>query len=373
MLTARHLNRATLARQMLLEREEVSVVEAVGRLVGLQAQEPAAQYLALWNRIAGFDPADLDAAFADGSVVKASLMRLTLHAVRREDYTTFHEAMAANLRASRVFDRRFKATALTPEDADRLLPLVVEFAREPRSKDEFEAMLAGHVEPEPRLWWAYRTFAPLVHVPGDDTWSFGSKQRFMAAPTVPARDGSEASLQRLVVRYLEAFGPASPVDFAQFTMQSRADARAAFAALGDALITHETADGETLFDVPGRPLPDSDTPAPVRLAGMWESTLLAYADRSRVIPNEHRPTVIRRNGDVLPTVWVDGHVAGIWRATPDGIEVHPLESISDEAWAALEHEAAALAESILARDPAVFSRYDHWWAKEPAKGRRLLA
>lgn len=358
---------------MLLEREDVSVVDAVGRLVGLQAQEPAAPYLALWNRIAGFDPADLDAAFADGSVVKASLMRLTLHAVRREDYTTFHEAMVANLRASRLNDKRFTSTALTREDADRLLPFVLEFAREPRSKDQIEEMLAEHVDPEPRLWWAYRTFAPLVHVPGDAVWSFGSKQRFATAPTVPARDGREASLQQLVVRYLEAFGPASPVDFAQFTMQSRADSRAAFAALGDALVTYEIPDGEPLFDVPDLPLPDPDTPAPVRLAGMWESTLLAYADRSRVIPDQHRATVIQRNGDLLPTVWVDGYVAGIWRVTSDGVEVHLLEPIPEVAWSALEKEAWMLAGTILSRDPTLFSRYDHWWEKEPAYGRRVLS
>ena len=371
-LTARQLNRATLDRQMLLARESVSVDEAVGRLVGLQAQEPAAPYLALWNRIDGFDPSSLDAAFADGSIVKASLMRITLHAVRRDDYTTFHEAMVANLRASRLNDKRFRATDLTIEQADELLPLVLDFAAEPRTKVEIEDMLTDHLGApvEPRLWWAYRTFAPVVHVPGDDAWSFGPKQRFRTAPTAPARDERDASLVRLAPRYLAAFGPASPEDFAQFTMQTRAAAREAFAALE--LVEFE-GPGGVLFDLPGLSIPDEDTPAPVRFMGMWESALLAYSDRTRVLPEAYRTDVIRRNGDVLPTVWVDGYVAGVWRATTDGIQVCAFETLPADVWDALEHEAHLLGATILARDPAVFGRYDHWWGKLPTDGRRMIA
>jgi hypothetical protein len=370
-LTARHLNRATLERQMLLERQSVAVDDAIGRLVGLQAQEPAAPYVALWNRIDGFDPASLDAAFADGSIVKASLMRITLHAVRREDYTTFHEAMVASLRASRLNDMRFRSTDLTVEQADELLPLVLGFASEPRTRDEIEAMLTDHLgEPiEPRLWWAYRTFAPVVHVPGDDVWSFGREQRFRTAPTEPNRDLADASLQRLAQRYLAAFGPASPIDFAQFTMRTRASAREAFDALD--LIELEGPDG-ALFDLPDHSIPDEDTPAPPRLLGMWESTLLAYADRSRVLPEEYRREVIRTNGDVLPTVWVDGYVAGVWRATADGVEVCAFGTIAEAAWGEIEREARVLGETILAHDPVVFGRYDHWWGKITTGERRIL-
>lgn len=372
-LTARGLNRATLARQMLLSREAVSVDEAVGWLVGLQAQEPAAPYMALWNRVDGFDLEELDDAFATGSIVKASLMRITLHAVRRRDYTTFHEAMVANLRASRLNDKRFRATDLTVEDADRLLPLVLDFIDEPRTRDEIETMLTDHVgEPiEPRLWWAYRTFAPLVHAPhGEARWSFDRRQRFQVAPTEPARDGREPSLARLARRYLEAFGPASPTDFAQFTMQTRTAAREAFAVVPD-LVQFEGPDGP-LFDVPGGSLPDEDTPAPPRFMGMWESTLLAYSDRSRVLPEEFRSEVIRRNGDVLPTVWVDGYVAGVWRATAGGVEVLAFAPISSDAWDGLEAEAALLRDTIFSRDPELFARYDRWWDQLPQGTRRVL-
>ena len=100
-LTARRLNRATLGRQLLLHREPLDVAEAVRRVVALQAQEAPSPYLALWNRLAGFDPADLDAAFARKIVVKATLLRITLHAVHADDYPAFHNAMVPSLRASR--------------------------------------------------------------------------------------------------------------------------------------------------------------------------------------------------------------------------------------------------------------------------------
>src|SRR3954447_26854938 len=117
-LTEAQLNRATLARQMLLGRERLSVPEAVGRVVALQAQEPPSPYVALWNRVAGFDAAELDAAFSQRRVVKATLMRITLHAVEVGDYPTFHAAMRTTLRAARLNDRRFRVAGMSIERAD---------------------------------------------------------------------------------------------------------------------------------------------------------------------------------------------------------------------------------------------------------------
>lgn len=128
-MDARLLNRATLERQLLLDRQRLDVSEAVRRVVGLQAQEPVSPYLALWNRIEGFDPADLDSAFEERHIVKAPLLRITLHAVAREDYPTFHQAMLSTLRAARLNDRRFRASGLSIEEADALVPGLVEFAR----------------------------------------------------------------------------------------------------------------------------------------------------------------------------------------------------------------------------------------------------
>jgi Winged helix DNA-binding domain len=267
-MTARQLNRATLARQLLLRREAVGVTEAVRRVVALQAQEAASPYLALWNRLTAFDPADLDAAFACQAVVKATLMRLTLHAVHADDYPAFRGAMLEILRAARLDDSRFIATGLSAADADALVPHL-------RS-------LAGELD------------------------------------------------------VLE--GPA----------------------------------GTELFDLPGAARPGADTPAPPRLLGMWDSILLAYADRSRLTPPEYRPLIMRGNGDILPTLLVDGQVAGVWRAVAGGIEATAFRPLPEQAWHGLAAEARALVWFLAGREPAVYRRYTHWWAGLPRAEVRVL-
>lgn len=372
-LTARQLNRATLGRQLLLGRESLDVVEGVRRVVAVQAQEAASPYLALWNRVAAFDPADLDAAFLDRTVVKASLIRLTLHAVHAEDYPAFHAAMISSLRASRLYDRRYTTSGLTIADADALLPELVDFASRPRSKAEIESLLAARLgDHNPRAWWALKAFAPLHHAPTGGSWSFGVKASFVAAPPTAVRVSPDQSVQQLVLRYLEGFGPASVQDFAQFTMLRRPVVRQALEALADRVETLEGPDGARLFDVPGAQLPAEDTLAPPRLLPMWDSILLSYADRSRVIPPDYRRLVIRQNGDVLPTLLVDGFVAGVWRPVEGGIEASAFQPLSAEAWRALEAEAAALVEILADRDPKVYRRYAHWWATLPSADVRLL-
>lgn len=364
-LTPRQLNRATLARQLLLRRASLPAVEGVRRVVALQAQEPASPYLALWNRLTGFDPAELDAAFISRTVVKATLMRITLHAVDAGDYPAFHRAMTPTLRASRLYDRRFKQTGLTIADADELLPHVVEFGAKAHTNAEFEALLDAKlgVLPKPGAWWALRTFAPFVHAPTGGPWTFGPRPSYVAAAAQLEPDDldRDEALRRLAFRYLEGFGPASAEDFAQCTLLTRAVARDAFRALRNELVELEGPGGQAMFDVQGAPLPDEDTPAPARLLGMWDSILLAYADRSRVIPPDYRPLVIRRNGDVLPTLLVDGHVAGVWWPVDGGIEATAFHRLSGEVWDGLEAEAGALVAFLGARDPAVYRRYQRWW------------
>jgi Winged helix DNA-binding domain len=373
-LTVEQLNRATLARQALLAREPLAVPAAVRRVVALQAQEPASPYIALWARIAGFDPADLDAAFASGAVVKASLMRITLHAVVAEDYPAFHEAMLANLRASRLNDRRFKLTGLTPDDADALLPHLLDLAARPCTRAEVEALLAERLgaPPDPGVWWALRTFAPLVHAPTGGTWSYGPTPSFLAAPAGAGRDSPDRSLARLVWRYLEGFGPATPADFGQFALQRKPPVTAAFAALADRLVRLEGPDGEELFDVPDGPRPAGDTPAPARLLPMWDSTLLAWADRRRIIDAADRPVVTRRNGDVLATLLVDGRVAGVWRTVEGGIEASAFRPLPDDAWTALAAEARSLLAFLAPRDPVPYRRFNNWWTDLPAAQVELL-
>jgi hypothetical protein len=374
-LTPRDLNRATLARQLLLERARLPPVEAVRRLLALQAQEPASPYLALWNRLSAFDPQALDAAFRSFAIVKAPLMRITLHAVAAEDRAPFHDAMRANLRAARLGDARFRSTGLSVDEADALVPQLVEFARRPRTKDEIEALLAERLgaTPEPGVWWALRTFAPLVHAPTAGPWSFGRVPTFTAPPDAQARGEPEAAVRQLLLRYLEAFGPASPQDFAQFALLRQPAVRPALEALAGTLVELEGPDGVTLYDVVGAPLPGGDAPAPPRLMAMWDSVLLAYADRSRIVPPGYRPHVVRRNGDVLPTVLVDGYVAGVWRPQGGGIEVTAFHALDEDAWDGIEREAADLVAFLSARDEAVYRRFGHWWSTLPAAEVRVVA
>lgn len=373
-LTAEQLNRATLDRQLLLQRARLGVHDALRRVVALQAQEPASPYLALWGRVAGFDPASLDAAFADGSIVKATLMRITLHATHATDYPALHEAMQSTLRASRLNDRRFAASGLTIEQADALVDAVLVYTAEPRSNADIEAWLGAQpAGPRgPGAWWALRSYAPIRHAPTGGPWSFGPRPSYVAATPAHPRPDRAAAVKHLVLRYLVGFGPAGVADIAQFALLRRPIVREAVDALGDRLVHHEGPDGEALLDVGDGIVPDGDTPAPPRLLAMWDSILLAYADRARVIPPDHRRRLIQRNGDVLPSVLVDGHVAGVWRPVEAGIEVSAFRRLDDDAWEGLADEARRLRTFLAGREPLVYRRYARWWSSLERTEVRVL-
>ncbi|MFD8224349.1 winged helix DNA-binding domain-containing protein [Streptomyces massasporeus] len=375
-ITAQELNRATLGRQLLLGREAMEAGEAVRRVVALQAQHAASPYVALWNRLAGFAPTELDAAFSERAVVKATLMRITLHAVHTDDYQVFREAMQQTLYASRL-GYRFAATGLTPADGQALVPELLDFADRPRTAAEVQDWLAERVGEERKAgaWWGLKAYAPLLHVPTGGPWSFGIRSSFVAARTGPVPEGRETmteALNHLVLRHLAGFGPASVADVAQFAMVPRAPVRRALLALGDAVEQLRGPDGTVLYDVPGASRPPADTPAQPRLMAMWDSVLLAHADRSRVIPPAYRRLVIRVNGDVLPTLLVDGRVAGVWRALDGGIEATAFHDLPTTVWDGLAEEAASLTALLADRDPEVYRRYHHWWPKLPGGQVRLL-
>ncbi|MEV0170299.1 winged helix DNA-binding domain-containing protein [Streptomyces sp. NPDC050803] len=366
-ITAQELNRATLSRQLLLAREPLALPDGVRRVVALQAQHPASPYLALWNRLTDFEPAGLDAAFTGRSVVKATLMRITLHAVHAEDYQVFRTAMQPTLYGSRL-GYRFAAAGLTPADAEQLVPELLAFAERPRSSAEMQAWVEERLGAERKdgAWWGLKAYTPLHHVPTDAPWSFGVRSSFVAAGTGPVPTGRAVepeALRTLILRYLSGFGPATVADVAQFAMVQRAPVRAALRDLDGVVEQLQGPDDVTLFDLPGASRPPADTPAPPRLMAMWDSILLAYADRSRVIPEVYRPLVIRNNGDVLPTLLVDGQVAGVWRPVDGGIEATAFHPLSPATWDGLAAEAQALTALLADREPAVYSRYGHWWAK----------
>ena len=372
-MTARQLNRATLDRQLLLHRAPLSITDAICRVVALQAQEPASPYLALWNRVDAFDPADLDSAFISGSVIKASLLRFTLHAVHPDDYPAIHEAMVRRLRGSRPDDAPFASAGVTTAEADALLPDLRVFLGRPRMKAEIEAFLQERLgERGPGAWRALSTLVPLLHAPTGGTWSFGLRPAFVAAPPGPGPLGGEAAVRHLVRRYLEGFGPASIADIAQFSLLQRTVVRGAVESMAADLFEFEGPGGTALYDLPGMSLPPEDATAPPRLLPMWDSVLLAYGDRTRMVPEPYRRLITRQNGDTLPTLLVDGQVAGVWRPMEGGIEATAFHALSAEAWEGLAAEARALIALLTHRDPNVYRRYGHWWAKLPVFERRLL-
>jgi len=176
----------------------------------------------------------------------------------------------------------------------------------------------------------------------------------------------------LIWRYLDGFGPATAQDFGQFTLQRQAEIGPALEAMADRLTILEGPNGEKMFDVPGGLIPAADAPAPARLLGMWDSILLAYRDRSRIVSDDYRAHVIRRNGDVLPTVLVDGHVCGVWRPTDSGIEVSAFRSLPERDWRDLAQEAGRLGDLIDSRDPLTYRRYAGWWDDLPRAERRTI-
>jgi len=367
-LTDRQLNRATLARQMLLRRENVPVVEAVHRIVGLQAQTPASPYIALWNRLADFDPDDLDRALRTKAILRATLMRVAIHAVAAKDYPAFHEAMQTTLRAARLNDPRFLSAGITREQCDALLPDVIKLAAEPHTNAEIEAWLDARLGTPPsraRIWWAMRHYGLFVHATTGGALSFGGRNAYVAAPDALLPGDQAASLRVLVERYLAGFGPASPQDVRTFGMLLMPEVKAAFDGLGDALIRVDGPGKARLYDVPDGLIPDADSPAPPRLLGVWDEALLAYAYRSRIIPPDYRRRVLQVNGDLLPTLLVDGYVAGVWRTVDGGIEATAYHRLSRNAWRGLETEAASLLRFLADRDPNPYGRYGHWWDKLP--------
>ncbi|BBC33514.1 hypothetical protein SGFS_048080 [Streptomyces graminofaciens] len=380
-MTERALNRATLARQLLLAREPgLDAVEAVRRVVALQAQQPASPYIALWNRLTAFDARALDEALADHRTVRATLMRITVHLVHADDYAPFREAMDPTLRASRLGDTRFTSSGLTAADADTLLPSLLRYASTPRTAAELRTWLDDELPNRPGTPLAplaadahrmLRHYAPLWHAPTGGPWSFDTRQSYVSPPHPPRLTDSESAakgLRTLLHRYLEAFGPATVADMAQFTLIQRARIRPVVQEmLANAEVEQlPPATGKTpLYDIPDAPRPPENTPAPPRLLPMWDSPLLAYADRSRLIPPAYRKHVTRMNGDVLPTLLVDGQVAGVWRVVDDAASIeatafHPLPAA---VWRALGEEAEALTTFLAGRDARPYRRYDHWWGK----------
>ena len=361
MLARDDLNRATLARQMLLERSSVGVVDAVQRLAGMQAQEPKHPFVGLWTRLQGFDEAALRAALLEQrSVVRATLMRSTLHLVSAADYAALRPALQPPAAvALRVLGARSKGL-----EVDRVLPAARELlAGTPLTFDEIRARLVERFPDvdERALGYAVRTLVPLVMVPREDErWGFGRgrAQFTLAEEWLGERLAEEdASARALVRRYLGAFGPASATDAGAWSgiggMTDVLDA------MRDELDVFTDSRGRELFDLPGAPRPGAAAAAPPRLLPQFDNLMLAWDDRSRVIAGEHRPRVTTKNLRVRATFLVDGRVAGVWTIALTRrvatLTLEPFGHVAKSARRELEAEAERLARLIEpdAKDHAV--------------------
>ena len=321
-LNLRALNRALLARQMLLcpaplpagaGRGE-AVIGMVEHLAGLQAQAPFPPYFGLWSRLAGFQPADLAELLVSRQVVRIALMRSTIHLVSARDCLTFRPLVQPVLDRSlpAVFGKQFAgldAGALA--EAGRAL-----VDAEPRTFSELGDLLAldwpGHAPTA--LAQGIRTLVPLVQVPPRAVWGAAGQARHTSAEAWlgrPLDPGPSADV--LVTRYLAAFGPATVADVQAWSGLTRLGEvvdrlRAGLRAFRDER-------GRELFDLPDAPRPGADTPAPVRLVAEFDNLILSHADRARVVSDDNRLRLYTRNGIFPGTVLLDGFVAGMWRLT----------------------------------------------------------
>ncbi|SKC65652.1 winged helix DNA-binding domain-containing protein [Krasilnikoviella flava] len=379
-ITADEVNRTTLARQQLLARSDDDVPAVVGRVGGLQAQHADMPYVALWARRAGQTIGALEDALTDGDVVKATVMRSTLHVVPSADWPLLDAVSAEQRLAAWRASARRAGVDLTGLNA-----AVRAFCAEPRTLDEVEAFAADQypgvdaVAAIPggvsRAWWRLASAGGgLVHVPPSGLWGshvaarYQDGSRWLAdrvshpLPVVPP----DEARARVVEMYLRAFGPASVRDVARgIGVRGVGSMKRALALLE--LRAYVAPDGRELLDLADAAVVPGDTPAPVRLLPRWDQLLVALDERSRIVDAEHVGRVYRRNADVLPTLWVDGRVAGTWSLDVDArrATVH-LEPFTGDAWAhhrdALEAEAGALLDLAAADAP----EREITWSAEPA-------
>ncbi len=287
---------------MLLQRRRLAPADAIRLLTPLQAQHAPAPYIALAARVEGFERDALERAFARHDVVKTTIMRMTLHAVARDEYAAYAQvARQARLRNIRKVHAHL--------DLERVEAELRVLLREPRTNGELREHL-WQLDGMTQDPWApilfVRTLLPLVQLPPAGAWDDRGRSSFVV------HDGALPSLQdaaaHVLGRYLGAFGPASLRDAASWAGATQRDFAGAPERLG--AVTYRDTDGRALLDLPGAPLPPADTPLPVRLLAHWDQPLLAYADRERIMPADVAPLKLTISGD--PTVTVDGRVAASW-------------------------------------------------------------
>lgn len=337
-LTLRELNRATLVRQLLLERKRLAPKKVIEHLVGMQAQWPPAPYVGIWTRTTSFRRETLEHDLASGAVVKATVMRQTLHLVTRRDYALLRAALSE----TNFPEQTSLARSLAPS-VRALAAAGPMTTKQALAQLEREHGLTG-IDAR-RAWRAARVRAHVLHHHETALWRGRPEGRFVAIDEPEAHE-PVAARAAILGRYLAAFGPASRRDMGAWSMMRAPELQRALDRL-EPLRRFRDERGRELLDVPGAPLPDAGIPAPVRFLPKWDNMLLAFADRTRVLPEQYRKTVIRTNGDVAQTFVVDGFVAGLWRVEDGRVVLEPFAALSRPVRRELEEEARRL-EAFLA-------------------------
>jgi hypothetical protein len=311
-LTLRELNRATLARQMLLAREAMPVPAAIERLAGLQAQLAVSPYVGLWTRLHDFRRDDLVHLIENREVVKATWLRATLHLCTADDYVRFRTALhpALTLAWSDIAKRRG-----ADFDLEALLAAAQQYIGEtPRTFAAISDMVAKLMPDYDvgAMRYAVRTHLPLVQVPISGGWSYPGNPAFtLAEPWIGRLISPADNVQGLVLRYLAAFGPASVTDMQ--TWSGLPKLKETFEKLRPELQSYRDEQRRELFDLPDLALPDGDAPAPVRFLPEYDNLLLSHSKRTRVIADEYRSQVFLPGLRVRATILVNGFVCGGWR------------------------------------------------------------
>jgi hypothetical protein len=350
-LSLRALNRATLARQLLLARKRNAVPKVIEQLAGLQAQLARPPFIGLWSRIDGFERKALLRLLERRDVVRATMMRGTIHLVTARDYLAFRRTIQPALNAGIQSIVKARAPGVEPG------PLVAigeaSFARGPQTFESFRADLERR-----KLKGDLRVFAgivrmhvPLVQTPVEHPWGFTANSEFALASAwlgkaIPAGSGVDA----LALRYLGAFGPATASDFQTWSALPGPICRAAFEALAPKLSAFQDERGRPIFDLPRAPRPDADSAVPVRFLPEYDNLLLAHSDRRRFVPDAHKAKVFLPGLRITSAFLVDGFVAGAWwverkRATAT-LMLEGFEPIAKAAKAALEKEGVKLARFV---------------------------
>lgn len=350
-LTLAELNRATLARQMLLGREKTTVAKAIARLLALQAQWPKSPFVALHARIAGFERGDLARAARSYAVVRGTTFRGTIFVMTAKDYAAFRPVVQPCL------DRGLKGIVgrtVAEKDYARIASAGKKlFARRERTFDDLRDALAetASVKDDVRHHaYVVRMRVPLLQVPSDVPWGWHGACDFALAEAKLkdplAATGRDGALEDLVLRYLAALGPATVADAQTFT--GLAGLKPVFEKLRPKLVTFAAAESPKteLFDLPKAPRPDGEIAAPVRFLADFDNPCIGHRDRSRFVADEHKKHVYLPGLVVARTFLVDGRVAGTWKctATRKGatLSLSSFGALTKKTRAALEEEAAAL-------------------------------